>query len=136
MKRFTVLLILLTFWVSSCKKDNSLRNKPLQDIVFQGKYLGEGCWSVIQVIKPSLTTIEIDPSATQWIGALSSGHDTLYHNTVGAGVIPEMYRNGDTFYFTVSKIDSNLHYLTNCSPTKYVFTIKTISFDESDNKSK
>lgn len=135
MKRFLILLTFSVLVVTSCKKDHSLRKKALEKMTFQGKYLGEGCWSVIQIIKPSINSTGLDQSGSDWY-PLSSNHDTVYHDVVGAGLIPETYRNGDTFYFTVSKIDSNLIHVDNCDAPKYYFTIKTISFKDSNNNEK
>lgn len=130
MKCSVVSLILVALAIASCKKDHVLSNNSLQDIVFQGKYLGEGCWSVIQVTAPSLKNIGLNAKETQWAQPLSSGHDTIYQNAVGAGMIPDAYRSGNTFYFTVSKLDSNIIHTMDCIVPRYYLNIKSIFFDK------
>lgn len=135
MKRFLILLTFLAFAITSCKRDHSLSKKDLEKMTFQGKYLGEGCWSVIQVTKPSIREIGLNPSWTQWGKETNNRIDTLYNNAIGAGIIPKKFRNGALFYFTVSKLDSNIIHTADCAAPKYYFGIKTISFNNPNDKS-
>ena len=128
MKRTILLFLFLAIAATSCKKDPSIKN-----IVFKGKYLGKGCWQVIQVLQPSLSSVGIDRSDTKWVGSLSSApsyHDTIYFNAVGAGLVPDTFRNKQPFYFTISAIKSNIIHVMDCSIPKYTFVIKDISFSK------
>jgi len=126
MKTNTLIFFTIILVVISCQKNNTLKNKSIQDIVFQGKYLGEGCASVIQVTEPSLKGIGLKPAETRW-GMPLENRDTIYDNAVAAGVIPEAYKDGETFYFTVSRIDTVGFILDYCSTPKFSFVIKSIS---------
>ncbi len=123
MKRFSILLTFLFLVATSCKKDTSVKG-----IVFKGKYIGKGCWPVIQVIKPSLSSIGLNAKKAIW-PKKNFDDDSLYHNAVGAA-IPDTFTNGKVFYFTVSKVESPPDKITdaNCLRTSYFFDIKNIAF--------
>lgn len=128
MKRFIILLTFLFLSTTSCTKDPSLKG-----IVFKGKYIGRSCWPVIQVLEPSLSSVGLDPEETIWRQKSTSGNDTLYQDALGAQPIPVAFMTGDPFYFTVNKIESHPDIITNgnCLRTKYIVTIKKISFIKS-----
>jgi hypothetical protein len=53
--------------------------------------------------------------------------DSIYEYSAGIGSLPDKYKNGNPFYFTVSNIDSNLVHTMNCSIPKYYVAINTYS---------
>jgi hypothetical protein len=48
-------------------------------------------------------------------------------NILFGAAIPEKYKDGQPFYFTINRIDSNPVYLAYCTPTKYVAEINSFS---------
>jgi hypothetical protein len=109
---FSVCIICLVLF--SCEKQDS--SSP----VFKAKYLGKGCWPVIQILEP----LDARFAEQKWYDAVT---DSMYSNCVGAGEVPEKYQNGRPFYFTIRTITQDLPYLTYCSPTKYLIGIEIIS---------
>src|SRR5690625_6934223 len=130
MKRFPLLLTFLFLIAISCKKDTSLKG-----IVFKGKYIGKGCWPVIRVIEPSLSSIGLNAKKAIW-PKKNFSYDSLYHNAVRAGSIPDTFTNGKVFYLTVSKVESLPDKITNgnCLRTSYFFDIKNIAFTKTTIK--
>ena len=116
MKQVMLLLVLLSVGVS-CHKDRSL-----QEVVFKGRYLGTGCWPVIQVISPSITAFDLDPSALKWAEG-----DTVYHNAIGAD-ISEQFSTGAAFYFTVDRVKPHGIIPADCISTKYILSVGHIAF--------
>jgi hypothetical protein len=50
--------------------------------------------------------------------------------------VPERYKNGEPFYFTVKRIDSNKLYLTWCVPSKYFIEIESFSDTSFDKENR
>jgi hypothetical protein len=109
-----LIFLLLSLLFLSCEKSKT----NAKQTCFKGRYVGTGCWPVIQLLEP------LDGSLPT---ALYGFHDTLYEHTFGTGEIPEQYKDGRPFYFTVTDIDSNIIYQTYCTPTKYVVVIGSFS---------
>lgn len=105
---------MVVFFVCSCKKTD----EDIASICFEGKFIGNGCWSVIQILSP----LDERFKNSKWIG-----NTIQYNYAVGIGSLPEKYKNGKSFYFTISKIDSNFIYTTNCNIPKYTIDIKAYS---------
>ena len=104
-------LSVLSILLFSCEKSET-NAKPT---CFKGRYVGKGCWSVVQLLEePSDMTI---PTARYG----------EYEHAFGTGDIPEQYKDGRSFYFTVTGIDSNIIYHTDCIPIKYVVGIGSFS---------
>ncbi len=106
--------ILVIFFCCSC-------NKTQDDInltCFKGKFIGEGCWPVIQIIEP----IDERFKNSRW-----GTSTTIYDYSVGVGTLPDKYKDGNPFYFTISKIDSNMVHTANCSAPQYYIVINTYS---------
>jgi hypothetical protein len=101
-----LIFLLLSVFMFSCKKSRV----NTQQTCYKGRYVGEGCWPVIQLLEPLYESVP-----TAQYGS--------YKHVVGTGVLPERYKNGTVFYFTIQQIDSNKIYLTYCAPTKYFVTI-------------
>lgn len=108
--KFLWLLLLLPLLNISCQKDQPNDKQTC----YMGRYVGEGCWPVVQVLKP------LD-------GSIPTGLYGSYEHSVGTGILPEKYKDGKPFYFTINQIDSNSIYLTYCIPTKYLIAISSFS---------
>src|SRR4051812_1172129 len=100
-------IMLLSLLFVACEKD---KTSAMQSC-YKGRFIGEGCWTVIQLLEPSN-------------GSLPTSTYGNYDHTFGTANVPEKYKNGQPFYFTVNKVDSNKIYLTYCLPTKYIFEIE------------
>jgi len=98
-------VLLLAVLVLSCQRSQDTD----QQICYYGRYVGQGCWPVIQLLKP----VEGIPT-TQY------GN---FEHSIGTGLLPEKYMDGKPFYFTINQIDSNKIYPTYCIPTKYILDI-------------
>jgi len=99
-------MLLFSLIMFSCRKSQL----NLQQTCFKGRYVGEGCWPVIQLLEP----VE---------GSVPTTSYGIYEHAVGTGLLPEKYKDGKPFYFTVHQIDSNKIYQTYCIPTKYLIDI-------------
>ena len=115
MKKMFIALLLVCILLSACDKETNNPQTSISNICFKGRYLGKGCWPVIQILEPVFKD-------TRW-----QNRDSIYKNVAGVGVLPEKYKDGKPFYFKISSIDSNMIYLTYCSPTKYLVVINTYS---------
>lgn len=107
-------MLILIFVCFGCEKNNT----DSSSICFKGKYLGEGCWTVIQIIEP----IDARFTKSTW-GTV----DTTYKHAVGIRSLPDNYKSGKPFYFTISSIDSNLVHTANCSIPQYTIGINAFS---------
>lgn len=103
-----LLFIIATFIFVSCKREVTAKQT-----CYKGRFVAEGCWSVIQVMEP------LNDLPTSGYGE--------YEHTFGTVGLPEQYKNGEPFYFHVNSVDSNKIYMTYCLPTKYVAEISNIS---------
>jgi hypothetical protein len=108
--KYLTIVLLITFLIYGCQKEGRARHTTC----YKGRYVGAGCWSVLQLLEP------LD-------GSLPTAPYGVYENTVGTGSLPERFKDGKPFYFTVSQVDSNKIYLTYCMPTKYFITLSTFS---------
>jgi hypothetical protein len=108
--KYLPILLLITLFVFACKKETTSR----QQTCWKGKYIGEGCWPVIQILDP------VDES-------VHTAQFGVYDHTIGTGSLPDRFKDGNPFYFTISKVDSNKIYLTYCLPTKYFVVLNNLS---------
>lgn len=109
--KYLPVLVLLTFLVFACKKETGTG----QQTCYKGRYVGEGCWPVIQILEP------LDES-------VPTAQYGVYDHSIGIGILPEQFKDGKPFYFTISQVDSNKLYLTYCMPTKYFAVLSNLSF--------
>ena len=109
-----LLFVLLLLFLFSCTKADITTKQTC----FKGRFIAEGCWTVVQLLEPIDESLPTAQYATQ---------DEVYEHTFGTGSLPDKYKNGQPFYFTVNHIDSNIIYETYCLPTKYVASIDSIS---------
>ena len=106
--------ILVIFFCCSC-------NKTQDDInltSFKSKFIVERCRPVIQIIEP----IDERFKNSRW-----GTSTTIYDYSVGVGTLPDKYKDSNPFYFTISKIDSNIVHTANCSAPQYYIVINTYS---------
>ncbi len=122
MKILFVISILLGF-CCSCSKSND----NLSKVCYKGKYVGEGCWPVIQIIKPLDDKFKNSTWGTSTV---------IYNNAVGVGLLPDKYKDGTPFYFTISKIDSNIVHTDNCTVPKYSIAINNYTDSLCNNLNK
>lgn len=106
---------MLVLFCCSCSKKENNSNPSL---CFKGKYVGQGCWPVIQILEPLDGRFKDSSWGTSTI---------IYNNTVGVGTLHDRYKDGAPFYFTISKVDSNIVHTANCSVPKYYIVIDTYS---------
>ena len=102
--------LLLSLLTLSCEKDQTNQ----RETCYKGRYIGEGCWPVIQLLEP-------------FDGSIPRSQYGVYEQAVSTESLPDKYKDGKPFYFTISKVDSNRIYLTYCIPTKYFITISNLS---------
>ena len=99
---------------SSCQKEVATPER----ICLKAKYVGEGCGTAVQIpIIQILDSINTQFEGAKWM---------QYNHTAGC-VLPDKYKNGKSFYLTISKIDSNLVVPAICSAPKYWLVIDTFS---------
>ena len=103
-------LLLLSIFNLSCQKDQVKQKEGS----YKARYVGESCWVVLELLEP------LD-------GSIPTEQYENYKYAIGTGPIPQNYKDGTPFYFTVNKIDSNRAYLTYCIPTKYYIEITNLS---------
>ncbi len=106
MKTLSFMFLAICFLNFSCSKQEN----NLAKTCFKGRYVGEGCWSVIQIIEP----LDARFNVSKWVD-----RDSIYEHSVGVGPLPDKYKNGAPFYFTISSIDSNQITTAYCSIPKY-----------------
>ena len=111
---FFLAILTLIFVCFGCKK-NEINSTAT---CFKGKYLGQGCWTVIQIVQP------VDG---RFVKSTWGTVDTMYKYAVGVKGLPDNYKNGKSFYFTISSIDSNLIHTANCTIPQYAIGISTFS---------
>jgi len=113
MKSLVVITLLIFFSFSCSKTQNTIIST-----CFKGQFIGEGCWPVIQIIEP----IDERFKDSRW-----GTSTTIYDYSVEVGTLPDKYKDGKPFYFTISKIDSNMVHTANCSTPQYFIVINTYS---------
>jgi len=106
----------LFFLLFSCSKGEKA------EICYQGKYVGKGCWDVIQI-----TPKETLPEASIWLKPLGGHKYEDIHNAIGVGNLPDSFKDGQPFYFNVAKVREHGVITTECGPTKYIAEIKNVS---------
>lgn len=113
MKLLLLTIVLISF-ISGCNKTQ----ENIAPTCFKGKYIGNGCWPVIQILEP----IDKKLKESRW------ETDTMqYDYAVGTGALPDKYKDSNPFYFTISGIDSNIVHTANCSIPKFTISINTFS---------
>ncbi len=120
MKRLPILSFLVFIFLLSCEKPETKRNQTC----CKGRYIETGCWPVIQLLD--------HPADVN----IPTGRYGDYEHAFGTGDIPEQYKDGRTFYFTVTSIDSNRIYMTYCLPTRYFIGIGAFSDSACDQITK
>ena len=118
MKSLTAFAI-LTFILASCTKVEDVTTSNC----LKGRFVTSGCWPVIELLEP------MD-------GRLPTARYGTIEHSFGIENLPEKYKNGVPFYFTVRRIDSNKKYLTYCVPTKYFIEIESYSDTPCDQRNK
>ncbi len=108
--KFLVLLTVLPLLFLSCHKGKT----NTKQTCYKGRFVAEGCWTVIQLLEPLH-------------GGLPTSRYDLYENAFGTGNVPKQYKDGQPFYFTVNRVDSNITYTLHCTPTKYIAEIDSFS---------
>lgn len=111
---FMFLAIAICFLNFGCSKQET----DLKKTCFKGKYIGEGCWPVIQIIEP----LDSKFKDSKWLYK-----DSIYEHAVGTGPLPDKYKDGKAFYFTINSIDSNQITTANCSIPKYSIGLNSYS---------
>lgn len=109
MKRLLV-LGLLPLLIFSCQKVETNEKQTC----FKGRFVAEGCLPVIQV----LDSLNESIPTTQY---------GIYERAIGVRNLPEQYKDGHSFYFAISYIDSNMIFTANCLRTRYFVEISSIS---------
>ena len=106
----------------ACSKqhDEYIATDPVMTQCFKAKYVGDGCWPVIQVQNGKGFMLN-----SKW-QSMDAG-SRQYDSTVTVTSLPEQYKDGHTFYFTISKVDSNIVHVMNCNTPKYVLEISRFS---------
>ncbi|HRP55733.1 hypothetical protein [Agriterribacter sp.] len=112
--------ILLIFLVAVVCLAGFACNKESHKTVFKGKYMAKSCWPVIQILEP----LDEKFKEPKWYDVIS---DSSYNYCVGVGEVPEKYRDGKPFYFTIKSITRDPPSLAYCIPTKYIIGIATYS---------
>ena len=103
-------LILIPLLFGSCEKGV----KTTKSTCFKGRYIAKGCWTVIQLLEPLDASLPTSPYGQ-------------YENAFGSGDLPDKFKDGQPFYFTVNHVDSNMTVLDYCTPTKYSAAIDNLS---------
>jgi hypothetical protein len=85
--KFLVTLTLLLTFLLSCEKSKT----NIKQTCFKGRYVGTGCWAVIQLLEP------LDGSLPT---AQYGFHDTLYEHTFGTGEIPKQYKGPPILFYS------------------------------------
>ena len=122
MKKFFIYCVLGIVAAGSCKKSQqSADDARLPSVCYQGKFLnGIACSDVaaIQLINPLVDDLDLSYKAAD---------DSIY--TAGIAVIlPESFRDGVPFYFTMDSLGRTPPHLANCFYVpKYSAVIKPIS---------
>ena len=120
--RTLALVAICIFCAVSCAKqqDEYIATDPVITTCFKGKFVGDGCWPVIQVLNGKGFMLN-----SKW-QAMTAGA-RQFDSTVTVTNLPEKYRDGNMFYFTVSRVDSNIVHVMNCNTPKYVLEIVRFS---------
>lgn len=114
MKMLSVLFLLACILFLSCGKDQAGAEK----VCYKGRYVGDGCWSIIQVLEP----FNLPVAGTQW-----QNKDSTYRNVFGTGEIPEKYKDGKPFYFIIDSIAADPFHTMHCNTAGYVAAINSYS---------
>jgi hypothetical protein len=111
---FFFVAAIVSFTTFGCSKDN-------QKTVFKAKYIGRGCWDVIQILEPYDRRF----SESSWMG----NNDSTYTGAVSVGELSEEYRSGEPFYLTIKsvKLVKNIPHRDICSLPKYGIEIDSCS---------
>jgi hypothetical protein len=111
MRIIPALLVLLSFNFLSCDKETT--DVALEKICFKARYVATGCWPVIQLLD------NVDRLPVEQYGN--------FEYAIGAGGLPDAFRNGAPFYFRAKNVRDKMLYLTYCVPTQYMVEIGSIS---------
>jgi len=119
MNRIAILLLLVSMFLFACDKENSGNEQTNENkTCFKGRYVGEGCWPIIQALEPFDTRF----NNSQW-----QNRDSVYEHCVGTGSLPEKYKDGRPFYFTVDSLLSDPVHTMHCNTATYFAVIKSYS---------
>ena len=113
---------ILIFCSFACSKQQAdyLSTDLVMTRCFKAKFVGDGCWPVIQVLNGTGFMLN-----SKW-QAMAAG-SKQYDSTVTVTSLPDRFKDGHTFYFTVSKVDSDIVHVMNCNTPKYVLEISKFS---------
>lgn len=112
MKALLIFLVAVVFLIGfACSKES-------HKIVFKAKYIGKGCWDVIQILEPSDERF----SESSWITK-----DSTYTGAVSVGELPEVYKSGQPFYLTIKTIVQDIPHPLHCSTPKYGMEVDSCS---------
>lgn len=113
MKTFYALLAVCLV-LMACQKDG-------RQTIFKGKYIGEGCESVIQFLEP------VDERFKEVTFIFK---DSIYTGCVFAAPVPEKYKTGEPFYFKMKRVTDNLAYPAICSTPSLLYKIEIEIYTE------
>ncbi len=85
-------------------------NKESHKTVFKAKYIGLGCWDVIQILEPSDERFR----ETSWVF-----NDSTYVGAVSVGRLSDEYKTGMPFYLTIKSVVQDIPHTLHCSTPKY-----------------
>jgi hypothetical protein len=121
---YTLLAIPVFLTLFSCSKDKASTEDEYKNVCFKGKYVGTGCWDVVQIISP-IDQENVENST--WSLTKPDNSKITFDHVIGTGGLPQEYKTGDTFYFNIVKIDREPVHTQECSPTKYVAVLANLS---------
>ncbi|MBE7173480.1 MAG: hypothetical protein INR73_23100 [Williamsia sp.] len=114
MRVLFIAMMITCIYLSSCAKDQTGASKSC----YKGRYIGSGCWPIVQVLE----SLDADFAKSHW-----QDRDSVYKNVFGVGYIPEKYKDGRSFYFTIDSVLQNPVHTMNCNTAGYFAVIKWYS---------